>query len=51
MLSDFISLEDVGLEEAYPQPIFGLCCGDNPNHSIPAYVAWWSDGEDSRYSE
>ena len=25
--------------------------GDSPDDPVPCIVAWWSDGEDSRYSE
>jgi hypothetical protein len=28
-------------------PSFGLDA--NPQHGVIQYVAWWSDGEDSRY--
>lgn len=42
-LTDFVSLEDAGFEEASRH---------QPNHgfeSVHDYVMWFSDGEDSRY--
>lgn len=39
----FLSLEEAGLEEANRhQPSHGF-------QSVPDYVMWWSDGDDSRW--
>lgn len=27
------------------------CEGQNPDDSVSDYVAWWSDGEDSRFED
>lgn len=48
----FLSLEEAGLEEdTNAQPLFGdSVSGFGRTHgSVPEYVAWFSDGEDSRF--
>lgn len=39
---ELVSLEVIGLEEEVSEVLHGLC-------GVPDTVAWWSDGEDSRY--
>ena len=54
---EYVSYAAAGLEEdaSYDVPAFGLNGTDNSGchagHGVPEYVAWWSDGEDSRYSD
>jgi hypothetical protein len=46
-LTDFLSFEEVGLEESSAQPIFG---GENPmSNGIYAYTEWFYDGDDSAF--
>jgi hypothetical protein len=39
-----VSLDEAGLEESHLQPA-------HDTHNVPDIVFWFSDGEDSRYSE
>ena len=41
---DILSLADAGFEEDGVEALHGLC-------GVPDTVAWWSDGEDSRYED
>lgn len=50
---DSVSYEDAGLEESRQQPLWGntdvAVKPDGLEGGVCEYVAWFSDGEDSRY--
>lgn len=47
--TEFVSLEEAGLEEAASQPVFGIQGQEALRGGVVEQIDWFSDGEDSRY--